>query len=502
MPRCSLSGGVCLFGDTLWGREACLAFSSELIPGVRQLRRKQLRKPHGFEITLLGLALLLVASCGDDSTTTPEAISGTLSGTVQNVVTDLPVEGTVVFLVTDEFAIVQAAQSGDEGEFSFPEMPPGSYLIYALDENHLLVDWHQARVRITRGETATVDLSMVPSDQSAPLTYRIEGRVTDVVTGDPVTGAWVMPVGYGEAGNSVRYLTNNSGLVAGVSGPDGRYSLPVWPIRLGYPAGPVVGLGPVSSSAAGYRPRTFVGTVPSSPDVPWLQTGWLPAPADSVLVLDIALEPIPEGGLPVSATGTLSGRVISGGVPQAEVMVMATLTILAEQDTVPDPVKTVVPGGSMWSRADGSFDLQVEPGWYAVRPGLLPDDGWRPGGSPMVEVLAGQTVSLGDMGIVPAVLPIFPRRGAEETYPMRTLTWTSVPGAERYAIEIVSGSDYYYTATTPDTFYAIPTTFSLEPSASVYRWEVRAQLRIESPFYTNINQFEVPATFRVIEGRP
>jgi hypothetical protein len=465
------------------------------------LRLNQLRKLYGVAITLLGLALLLVASCGDDSTTTPEATFGDLRGTVLEADTSLPVEGTVVLLVTDEFAIVQATRSDAGGEFRFREMPPGPYLIYALDENHLLVDWHQARVRITRGETTNVDLSMVPSDHAIPLTYRIEGRVTNAATGDPVTGAWVMPVGYGEAGNSVRYLTNNSGLVAGVSGPDGSYSLPVWPIQVGYPAGPVVGLGPVSSSAAGYRPRTFVGTVPSSPDVPWLQTGWLPAPADSVLVLDIALEPIPEGGLPVSATGTLSGRVISGGVPQAEVMVMATLTILAEQDTVPDPVKTVVPGGSMWSRADGSFDLIVEPGWYAVRPGLLPDDGWRPGGSPMVEVLAGQTVALGDMQIVPAVLPVFPQRGAEETYPMRTLTWTSVPGAERYAIEIVSGSDYYFTATTPDTVYAIPTMFSLEPGSSVYRWEVRAQLRIESPFYTTINQFEVPATFTVIEGR-
>jgi hypothetical protein len=457
------------------------------------------RKMTGFLALTL---LLLVASCGDDSTTPPGATSGLLQGTITEAGADVPVEGAVVFLVTDEFAIVQATRSDAGGAFGFEEMPPGSYLIYALGEDHLLVEWHQARVHIRSGQTATADLSMIPSDHAVPLTYRIEGQVTNATTGDPVAGAWVMPVGYGEAGNSVRYLTNNSGLVAGVSGPDGRYSLPVWPIRLGYPAGPVVGLGPVSSSAAGYRPRTFVGTVPSSPDVPWLETGWLPAPADSVLVLDIALEPIPAGGLPLSETGTLSGRVTSGGLPQAEVMVIATLTILAEQDTVPDPVKTVVPGGSMRSRTDGSFDLVVEPGWYAVRPGLLPDDGWRAGGSPMVEVLAGQTVELGDISMVPAVLPDFPPRGAEVAYPMRNLTWTSVPGVERYRVEIVSDSGYYYSSSTPDTNYSIPTSFTLDPSSSLYRWEVFAQVLLDPPFYTTINTFEVPATFLVTGESP
>lgn len=451
-------------------------------------------------IVLLGVTVVLwLASCGDDSTT-PEATTGSLMGTITDTENDGPVVGAAVLVVTDEFAVVQVVATDAAGAFAMSDLPNGSYLIYALDENFLLVEWHEARIRITNGHTTEADLLMVPSDHTELLTYRIEGRVTDADTGAPLMGAWVLPIGYGEAGNSVRYLTNNSGLVAAVSGADGRYSLPKWPIRNDYPDGPVLGLGAVSCAAGGFRPRTFVGTVPSSPDMEWLETGWLPAPADSVLVLDIALEAIPAGGLPASETGTIRGRIVHDSVPQAEVMVTATLTILADLDTIPDPEKIAVPGGSMLSRADGTFDLHLEPGWYAVRPGMMPDDGWRPGATPMMEVVAGQTIEYGDLGVTPAILPVSPERGAVVPYPLTTLIWTSVPRAERYQIEIQSDRGYYFATATTDTFYGFFEPSGIEPGSAIYRWEVHAMMLMDPPFYTRINSFEVPATFTVTGG--
>ncbi len=179
---------------------------------------------------------------------------------------------------------------------------------------------------------------------------------------------------------------------------------------------------------------------------------------------------------------------------------MATLTILADLDTVPDPDKTAVSGGSMLSRADGTFDLHLEQGWYAVRPGLLPDDGWRPGGTPMLEVIAGQTIELGDLAVTPAVLPIHPTRGAQVSHPLTSLVWTEIPGAERYEVELKSDAGFYFATTTTDTFYEFVSPIGVEPGSAVYRWEVFATVLMDPPFYTRINSFEVPATF-IISGK-
>ncbi len=182
-------------------------------------------------------------------------------------------------------------------------------------------------------------------------------------------------------------------------------------------------------------------------------------------------------------------------------MVTATLTILADQDTVPDPEKIAVPGGSMLSRADGTFDLHLEPGWYSVRPGMMPDDGWRPGATPMLEVEASQTIELGDLGLSPAILPISPERGAEVPYPLTTLIWTSIPQAERYEIELRSDLGFYFATATTDTFYELSGPPFIEPGPAIYRWEVHAMMIMEPPFYTRINSFEVPATFTVVSAQ-
>ncbi len=206
-----------------------------------------LKSSQSFGALLLSLTLLLLlVSCSDNSSApedTPEDKLGSLQGAITEISTDGPVAGATVFVVTDEFAVVQVTETDDEGEFGLNDLPAGSYLIYALDEHHLLVEWHEARVHINQGSIATVDLLMEPSDHTADATYRIEGRVTDAHSGAPLAGAWVLSTGYGEAGNSVRYLTNNSGLVAALSSADGSYSLPAWPIRSFYPEGSVIGLG-------------------------------------------------------------------------------------------------------------------------------------------------------------------------------------------------------------------------------------------------------------------
>lgn len=453
-------------------------------------------------ILFAGVAiLLLAAACGDDATG-PDAGTSALEGTVTSLATGEPLGGIAVLLLDDRMDVVVVTGSDGDGHFGFTALPAGSYLVYPFDEDLLVVPWHDARVQVRAGATATADLVMAPSDRADPYTWRIAGRITDAASGEPVAGAWVMPIGYGEAGNSARYLLDNTGLVAAVSDADGRYSMPAWPVRDWWPDGDVIGIGPVSCAATGYRPRTFVGSGPSVAHEPHLQGGLLPAPADSVLVLDIQLVRIPAGGLPAELTGTVRGRVVHQGAPRAGVMVTTTLTTLAAPDTVLAPDKVAVPGGSVASGADGTFAIPLEPGHYALRAGLLPDDGWcRDGGPGMIEILAGQILEVGDVTVGRAVMPVSPARGDVVSYPVAMLAWTSISGAERYEVELHAAGLPVFQATTTDTFLALDQDIYPSSGAVDCSWQVYAARMVEPPAFTRIAWFEVPQAFRV-EGIP
>lgn len=442
-------------------------------------------------------ATLFVAACGDDATQ-PETGPGTLEGVVTAWTSEDPLAGVAVLLLTDAMEVVRVAVTDAGGRFGFSDLPAGSYLVYPFDEDHLVVEWHDARVQVRAGNPATADLVMAPSDHAEPYTYRIAGRITDADTGEPVAGAWIMPIGYGEAGNSVRYLLNNTSLIAAVSDADGRYSLPAWPVRDGWPDGEVMGIGPVSCAAGGFRPRTFVGAGPASAFEPYLQGGLLPAPADSVLVLDIQLARVPAGGLPADQVGAVRGRVVHQGMPRAGVMVTTTLTTLAAPDTIHAPDKVAVSGGSLASGDDGAFEIELEPGFYALRAGLLPDDGWcRDWGPGMIEIVAGQTLEVGDVTVGKALRPVFPARGEVVSHPLNLLSWSSFPGADRYEVELVAdGFPLYQTATT-DTFLTPDPDLFPEAVTVDCIWTVKARIQYEPPDYTTVSWFEVPASFTV-----
>ena len=189
----------------------------------------------------------------------------------------------------------------------------------------MMADASQTPVDLDPGKSLSVDVLMLQNPEEM-LDFAITGTVTDAVTGDPLGGAWIAPTGLAEAGNTVRYLTNNSGTTLTVSGQDGAYRMPAFPVRDNGGMGDIIGLTPISVGRNGYRPRTFVGEGEGLAHEWYLTGGLLPAPADSVLELDIALEPVPDGGVPAAEMGTLSGRVVSDDdAPQAGVWVNVTL---------------------------------------------------------------------------------------------------------------------------------------------------------------------------------
>ncbi len=456
--------------------------------------------PHRGLFLLAAVLLLALSACSDDSTSPPGKTTGTVAGIVIRTDNDQPLPGTTVVLATDEFVVLRAAKVDQDGAFSFGDIPAGSLLLYAINEDYEMAEPSASRVNLQGGRTWTAKLLMM-EDGDPNLHYRIKGRVTDAATGSPLAGVWIANTGLGEAGNSVRYLMNNSGITIAASDEEGLYSLPMFGVEE-FQGGPVIGLGPISCGREGYRSRTFAGEGPDFSHEPWFPGGLLPAPADSVLVLDIALEPIPAAGLPSEATGTVRGVIVHDGRPQGGVLVIMTLMALADRDTVFDPLaKVSFHAGSVRSSEDGSFEFKVEPGFYALRAGLLPDDGWcRDTGLSDLEVVAGEVNDVGDIAVGAAIAPISPAPGSIVTSQSITLSWTPITGAETYRVTASINSfrpSVFDLGTTTEPELLWELTMPTPGETYFVRWKVYATRNVGRINEEVFSWFEVPATFTI-----
>jgi len=394
--------------------------------------------------------------------------------------------------------MVQVSRVDSDGAFSFDNVPAGSLLLYAFAHNYRMSDASNSRVILQGGQDWTAAVRMM-EDEIEMYDHRIQGRVTDATTGAPVAGAWIAATSLAEAGNSVRYLVENTGTTLTVSDENGYYSMQAYGVPE-YWEGPIIGLSPISCARNGYRSRTYAGEGPDFAYEDYLPGGLLPAPADSVLVLDISLEPVPVGGLPAAAVGTVRGIVLHDGQPQEGVMVNLTLMALADRDTVFDPAdKVAVDGGFVLSGEDGSYEFKVEPGFYAIRAGLLPDDGWcRASGTlPDLEVVAGEVTEIGPLSMGRAIKPLSPLPGAVVSGQQIRLSWTSVAGAEYYRISGSINTTYSYDLGTTNESEFNWTAPALDPGQPhLVRWKVFAIHTVEE-MTQNISWFETPATFTI-----
>lgn len=448
---------------------------------------------------LLALAVPL-AGCSDeadDPTAVPD--NATLSGTVTDRDTGEILDEATVVLLHPDFSTCAVRDPDASGAFAFRDLPAGSYLLYVLLSDYMMADPSQTPVELGPGDALAVDVTLLSSPEEM-LDHEIRGLVTDAVTGDPVAGAWIAPIGLAEAGNTVRYLTTNTGTTLTVSGEDGSYALPMYAVRDNGGMGEIIGVSPISVGRSGYRPRTFAGVGPDHAFEWYLPGGLLPAPADSVLILDIALEPVPDGGVPAAELGTIRGRVVShGDRPEAGVRVNVTLTALADRDTVFAADKVSVDGGWAESGADGTWQMQLEPGFYSLRAGLLPDDGWAWAGSVFaLEIVAGEVYEAGDVFVGAAVRPLSPEPGAVLTGPPPMLIWTAAENTDAYRVTgALDGRQWFEIGTTSDTTLVWPFDAPGEKSRYDFRWRVQAQRDVEGSL-TTFTMFEVPAAFTIL----
>ena len=130
---------------------------------------------------------------------------GTVAGTVTSATSGLPIAEVTVEVNLDN-VVIAFALTDNSGNYSIPEIAPGSYVIHAHASTYQIGIQNAA---VTSSHTTTVNFSL----QSNPST--IQGQITDTLTGNPISGAFV------------QVFQGTSLITTAVTDNDGNYTISI-----------------------------------------------------------------------------------------------------------------------------------------------------------------------------------------------------------------------------------------------------------------------------------
>ncbi len=149
-------------------------------------------------------------------------VPGSISGTITDFLTSVPIEGATIFVVGSS---TYQGISGEDGTYSIPDIISGIYNVTASAEGYF--PKMETNIQVNVSEITVVDFALVPIHGA------ISGKITDYESFEAIEGAEIMAIG-----PFSNYSTT--------SNPDGTYLLNnVNP-----------GLYDVTASAVGYTPET------------------------------------------------------------------------------------------------------------------------------------------------------------------------------------------------------------------------------------------------------
>jgi hypothetical protein len=431
---------------------------------------------------IMMLSLALLAAACDDNPAQPGGSHATLSGHVSMRDDSVVVSGATVALIAGiPYRVVAGpVTTGADGFYQFKNAPAGDWNLFVFADGRILADPAQGRVTITRASRITRDITMIPSDLWGGGNRFIVGRVTDQATGKPVAGAFVssflLSVWHDFAGVMID--------AEDMTDADGRYRIA--PVDLNLDPGGLRIVHPLGVSRDGYAPFYMM-------DVPLADT-------DTLYTLDITLVRAGSGG-------TLQGRIVDANGPVANLPValdfvgipfdsLFTPNVIKGRD---DPRNVPLLGKAVRTDTEGRFEIKnLSPGTYFIDPAFLPDDGYVTGydEAGIVELQGNEVIDTGDIGVLPALLPVSPANGAVVAGPRPTLRWQTVAGADGY--ELFTGAGHVLDFER-NIIGANEYTFDADLAVGTpVRWIIRAY-RTVPPYDETIAEFETIQTFTVGE---
>lgn len=431
-------------------------------------------RPHRYSALawVLLVIMVLLAGCEDDSSA-PSAPSG--PGGVEGNVTrfgsgDAVTDATLLLMDAATLVPVGLPMVTDsEGGYRFDLVEPGTYLVFLFHNSLITFDRTNALVEVGAGRTRVHNMRLIPSELWDSEGDRLEGTVTDVLTGEPLSCAFV--------GSSSWYSGGAFAMFGGISHPfwgvtddQGFFSV-VSDHDLdehGQPSVPLTLLG----VKEGYHPITkIIYPRPGKTDSGTEAT----AERDTTLTVDLAL--IPLGSLDPAVLGSVTGQLVHLDAPVAGVEVAV---VLVEGRNPPSADKVIIPNRVATTDDQGRFSLSgLGRGYYQLVPGYRVGDGWSAvsmvTGVDIFLVSSDDTNDLGVVEILREIRPIAPAVGQVLSSSPGELSWEAVPGASSY--EVQWAFDGHLMDILADNLveprFEIPAEVGV-PHGSCVRWFVRA----------------------------
>lgn len=274
---------------------------------------------------------------------------------------------------------------------------------------------------------------------------RIAGRVVDAVTGAPLSQVFV---------SLSPYMSGYQGATTpsdDVTGTFGIFSVSQIPFLVDPQSGNLFQVEPLRFSRHGYRPVV-----------------WKYDPPNGSENVDISGVTISMERLTAEDTGSLSGTILRDGFPATGIVVGLGVVAMPGKDKA-GPAMT---GWTAVTDTEGNYTISGLPvGVYLLRPGYLLNDGAffpsQPGNTPY-QVNQGQEVRAEDLIILHEITAIFPPHGFDYFTMPDSLTWTPVPGATNYEVNL-NGTTLPWTSTNA---VEIPESILINPG--LHYWTVLA----------------------------
>ena len=393
-----------------------------------------------------GLVAVLLPVWGCDDEPGPEPQQTYTAVLVQDAVTTDPISNLDLLLydidrgraaappvTTDEFGSAEIDGPLDSRCVWFV-LPGQGWVPSSLPEPALI---------FTRGAVNPAVVSVLGVLSASPSGgFIVSGMVVDDVTDEPLAGVVVGYPGWPTAWDGLDETSSD------VTGADGVFVASDVLFAL-EPGGDVpYQVLPLVYLAEGYRPRSLR----------------FDGPGDDYV---IRLTPISGDGGGVGAVG---GRVVSREGPISGLSVVGTWINDGQKSWLTHP------GVVIETDAEGRFLLtDLAPGQWLVKPGYLPTDGWTlipgeagHGGRLPAVVAAGDTVEVGDLMCLPAIVPRYPPPGAVGVDSLAVFRWTAVADVDSYDVFI---GRWWLGRTATDSL-AVPVEFPLEQGT--WTWYMNA----------------------------